>query len=418
MSTFSQWILDAAPFSRIAVGGMGLALVSCLLALLLRARLATLQRGPAFLILLCALSLLTATGAAIAGVEVGRGNLAEQLVAREAPAVGLDITRGIARQLACLALLGPIALVSLLSAGLLRWVSRKGPVVRPSRAAVVLRTVVVLPLLVGALGASAYGLWVHAGYVAITSADPPSKESAMLERLQQAYHLLRLIRAVIMVAAGAGLISAIAWARSAGGRPPGRARVAIAAATFAVGLGAFILTRAGAADRMPLTILKGNRRNSFGIVYAQEMPRFSRCLPAPAGAPVLEFSPNKVLFNRGLVNPGELHDNLATQRSLLPLLHPGEPLSPPALLVLADVATPTNRVIPYLEQAGEIEIFMVGSNPRPFASRTLGIIDRWEFCFGAFSLRPDGVSLSAYRTWRDLALAVERSGAVLGIAAR
>jgi hypothetical protein len=87
MSTFLQGGVDAAPFSWIAVVGVGVALVSCLLALLLRAPLATQQHGCAFPILLCSLALLTATGATIAGVEVGRGDLAAQLVAREAPAV-------------------------------------------------------------------------------------------------------------------------------------------------------------------------------------------------------------------------------------------------------------------------------------------------------------------------------------------
>jgi hypothetical protein len=397
---------------------MGLALVSCLLAWLLRARLATMRSGPTVPTLLCALALLVAAGAAISGVEVGRGNLAEQLVAREGPEVAADIVaRGIARQLVCLALLGPIALVSLLSAVLLRRASRS-PAVWSSRTAVALGTALVLPMIVGTLGTSIYGLWVHAGYVAITYVDPPSKEAAMFDRLQHAYHMLRLMRASIVVSAGAGLGLAILWARSAATRPPSRARIAMAGAVFAAGLGAFISARVHAADRTPLPILTSNQRNSFGIVYAQEMPRFSGCLPPSGGAPVLEFSPNEVLFDRGQVSPGELSDKLATQRRLFPLLHPGVPLPAAALLVLADVATPTDRVIPYLERAGEIEIFIVGSNPRPFASRTLGIIDRWEFCLRAFSLRQDGVPLSSYRTWRDLSLAVERSAAVLGIAAR
>lgn len=178
------------------------------------------------------------------------------------------------------------------------------------------------------------------------------------------------------------------------------------------------MTRAHAADRVPLPILTSNQRNSLGIVYAQRLPRFSRCLQAPAGAPVLELSGNEVLFNRGLVSPGELAKKLATHRDLLPLLHPGEPLPAPALLVLADVATPTDKVIPYLERAAEIEIFMVGSAPRSVASRTLGVIDRREFCSRAFSLRANGAPLSAYPTWGDLALAVERSAAVIGITAR
>jgi len=417
MSPLFQRLVEAAPFTWISAAGMGLALVSCLLMWLLRARLATPRRRPMVPILLCVLALLTATGTAIAGVEVGRRDLAEQLVGREAPEVASDIiARGIARQLVCLALLGPIALVSLLSAGLLRWVL-KGQAVWPSRTTVALGMAVVLPMIIGTLGASIYGLWVHAGYVAITYVDPPSKEPAMFERLQQAYHLLRLMRASIVVSAGAGLVSAIVWARSAGARPAGRTHLAMAGAIFVAGLGAFVSARVHAADRTPLPILTNNQRNSFCIVYSQEMPRFSRCAPSE-GAPVLEFSPDKVLFDRGLVSPGELNDKLATQRSLFPLLHPGAPLPAPALLVLADVATPTDRVIPYLERAGEIEILIVGSNPHPFASRTLGLIDRREFCLGAFSLRQDGVPLSAYQTWRDLSLAVERSAAVLGIAAR
>ena len=91
--------------------------MSCLLPLLLRARLPIPQRGRAIPILVCALALLTGTGAAMAGVEIGRGEIAQQLLAREAPAVASDITRGIVRQLVCLALLGLMALVSLLAAG-------------------------------------------------------------------------------------------------------------------------------------------------------------------------------------------------------------------------------------------------------------------------------------------------------------
>ena len=115
------------------------------------------------------------------------------------------------------------------------------------------------------------------------------------------------MRASIVVSSGAGLISVIVWARSAGARPPGRTRAAMAGAMFAAGLGMFILARVHAADGTPLPILTNNQRNSFGVVYSQEMPRFSRCLPAPEGAPALEFSPNKVLFNREFVSPGELH---------------------------------------------------------------------------------------------------------------
>jgi hypothetical protein len=75
-------------------------------------------------------------------------------------------------------------------------------------------------------------------------------------------------------------------------------------------------------------------------------------------------------------------------------------------------------MFPYLFYAGEIEIVMVGSTRRPFTSRTLGIIERREFCYRAFLLGEDGVPVSSYRTWRDLALAVDRSATSLRIAAR
>ena len=419
MSASFQSVAEAAPFSWLAVVGMGVALASCLLAFLLRTRIVASRRGRAFPALFCSLALLIATGAAVVGVEVGRREVAEQLLGPDAAAVASDtVARGIVRQLACLALLGPIALVSLLSAALFRWIQRRESAARPSRATVALGTTLVLPVVVGALGASIYGLWVHAGYVANAYVDPSGKELALLERLQQAYHLLRLLRASIVVSAAAGLVSTILWVRSGAAQPPSRGRVAMAGALFAAGLGAFVLTRAHAADGTPLSILTGNQRSSFGVVYTQKMPHFSRCQPPAARAPVLEFSPQDVLFDRGSVSPGELKDRLATQRDLFPVLHPGEPLPPPALMVVADVATPIDRVMPYLERAGEIEIFMVGANPRSFESRTLGIIDRREFCFRAFFLREDGVSLSTYRTWGDLALAVERSAAVLKTVAR
>ena len=133
---------------------------------------------------------------------------------------------------------------------------------------------------------------------------------------------------------------------------------------------------------------------------------------------MLEFRADDVWFDFGQVSPKDVRDKLVTEQMSFPLLHPGQPLPPPALLVLADVATPIDRMLPYLFYAGEIEIVMVGSNPSPFVSRTLGVIERREFCFRAFSLREDGVPLSRYRTWRDLALAVDRSATVLRMAVR
>jgi len=421
MSTFFESLVResfvrAAPLSWIAAAGMGVALASCLVAVLLRARLARPLRWRAFPIFLCALALLTATAAAFAGVEIGRRDLAGQLETREAlvEAASDAISRGIPRQLTGLALLGPIALVSLASAGLLRWVLRQRPAVPPSRAAVALGMTFVLPLIVGALGASTYGFWMHAGYIGLADVSPFNQDRVMLQRLQQGAHLLTLLRASITVSAGAGLIAAIVWARSAGARPLGHAGVAMASAIFAAGLGAFASTRGQAGDR-PLPILTDNQRNSLGIV----MPRFSRCRPRSTPASVLEFSANDVTFDRKQVSPEDFRDKLVTYRDLFPLFfYPKKPPVPPTLLVLADVATPIDSMLPYLFYAGDIEILMVGSNPRPFTSTTLGILGRREFCYGAFSLRDDGVPLSRYRTWRDLVLAVDRSATILRIAAR
>jgi len=69
-------------------------------------------------------------------------------------------------------------------------VLRKLAAVPPSRTAVLLGTTVVLPLLIGALGASIYGLWVHAGWIGLSDVEPWDKERVMLQRLRQADHLL------------------------------------------------------------------------------------------------------------------------------------------------------------------------------------------------------------------------------------
>lgn len=423
MSRLFQTFVDAAPFSWIAAG-MGVALTSLLLAVLLRARLARPQRWLAFPVL-CSLALLTAAAVAIASVEVGRRDVAAQLGMREAfvSADSVVIARGIARQLTGLVLLGPVALASLASAGLLRWALRRRPAVPTSRATIVLGATLVLPLIIGALGASIYGLRVHSAFHA--QWDPISWEPAVFHRLQQTRHLLTLLRAGIVASAGAGLIAAVVWARSAGTRPLGRSRVATASAIFAAGLGAFVSTRGRAAER-PLPILTSNQRDDlshFGIVYSQEMPRFSRCQPLSDPAPMLEFSGKDVLFDRVQVSPEEFRDKLDTYRRLFPLLHPGKTVPPSTLLVLADVVTPIDRTIPYLLYAdllypGKVEIVMVGSNPLSFASKTLGLIERHEFCSRVFSLREDAVPLSRYRTWRDLAEAVDRSAAVLRISAQ
>src|SRR4051812_11584087 len=154
MSTFLQTFVDAAPFSWIAAAGMGLALASCLGAVLLRARLATAQRWLP-LAILCCLALLTTTAAAIAAVEIGRHDVAGQLGTREElfNVESVVIARGIERQLTGLALLGPIALGTLVSARLLRWDLREHRAVPPSRARVALGVTVPLSLIIGALGA-------------------------------------------------------------------------------------------------------------------------------------------------------------------------------------------------------------------------------------------------------------------------
>ena len=354
MSTFLHGAVDAAPFSWIAAAGTGVALVSCLLALLLRARLATPQRRRAIPLLVCALALLTAIGAAIAGVDIGRGDLAEQLVAREAPAVASDITRGIARQLAGLALLGPIALVSLLSAGLLRLVFRKGP----SRSAFARRSRARHGR--GAAAAPRRSWRVHLWIVGARRL----RRDRLRGSAQQGIRDARTTAAGVSLAApdarehrglgGRGLdrgcrVGAIGGTSAARPRWDGDSMRPVRCWHGSLHRDSRARSRSGATadpDEQPTKQLRHR-------VLARDAAVLS--LPAASpGAPVLEFSANAVLFNRGLVSPGEFAEKLATQRSLLPLLHPGEPLPPPELLVLADVATPTDRVIPYLERAGEI----------------------------------------------------------------
>lgn len=181
---------------------------------------------------------------------------------------------------------------------------------------------------------------------------------------------------------------------------------------FVAGLFAFTSTRGQAADRRPLPVLPHVADTSF----ASKVPSLSPCLPTEP-APVLEFASDLVRLGSIDVAPNEFRPYFDGVRNNYALLHAGRPM--PFLIIVADRATPTGRIIPYLQQvSGGTSILVASATPRPIASMTLGTIARYELCGRTFRLtsREKATPISRYRSWSDVAAAINSNAEILEVA--
>ena len=240
--------------------------------------------------------------------------------------------------------------------------------------------------------------------------DPSMKTAELLRSIDGAYPAIEAARVGLLLLVAVGAIITVVVSRRGALRPVSSVRIAAAVLVFLAGLFAFTMTRGQAADRHPLPILP----HVADASYASKVPSISPCLPHEP-APALEFANDFVRLNASRVDPDdEFRDRLLVARMNHPLLHAGRPM--PFLIVEADRATPTDRIIPYLQKVTEDTTILVASaTSRPFLSKTLGTIARYEYCGRTFRLsyEPTAPPLGRYRSWSDVAAAISRNSEIL-----
>ncbi|HXU81858.1 MAG TPA: hypothetical protein VN914_10710 [Polyangia bacterium] len=398
---------DCAPYAAGALGAAGLGLVAMLVgATIVRKRLGS--RAALTWLTAGTLSFGVAVALGVAAIRAGRLDLATATLpgaaAREA-----DVTyQGVQLQVLGSALIGGSILVFAIARACLSLVTRP-------RAASWFAVAWLLPLAPVAAGALGYGLRLGRGITDVSLAPPAGKALGLFQAVEAAQVVLGWARLALGGAVVLAAVVAIAAWRRAGpvNTVPSR-KVFGAGLLLLAGVAAYLMTRDHAVDRGPLPFLAAG---ALSASEASTLPRVSSC-PAPAeSAPLLSFEGNAVTLNAAPVDPGQFQEQLRATRASYPLLHEGR--APSLLMIVrASPRTPITSLIPYLERAGAGEIHVASAVLRHFQSRTLGRIERYEYCGRPLRLSDTGMPLSTFATWSELSAAMERSRAPMEMAAK
>jgi hypothetical protein len=413
-----ETVVDAGPYSFVVLGVAAAALILGVVACVLGHRRRLWKGLPGRLAVAAVSLVLLALGFVVAAAQDRRSVVIDQLLLNSAAVnYGGDATRmvnlGIRVQFAGLVFLGGLMLLALtvVTLGLtLSWrteaISRRRTLAMSRLRAIAL----LLPAWPPAAGFLVYGLRMNKGFWGVAGVDPSMKTAELLRSIDGAYPIIEAARIGLLLLVALGAITAVvAWRRGAL-RPVSSVRLAAGALVFLAGLFAFAASRGQAADRHPLPILP----YVADAPYASKVPSVSPCLPLES-APVLKFTNDLVKLDWAPVDPDEFRDRLAALLNNDALLHGGRPMPP--LIVEADPATPTDRIIPYLRKVDDMTILVASATSRPFLSKTLGTIARYEFCGRTFRLvyKETATRLDRYRTWSDVAAAVSRNPGILEI---
>lgn len=416
MNQLRETVLDTAPYSFVALAATATALILGAAACLLRHRRRIWTGLPGYLATTAALVVLLALGFGAAAAQAWRSVIIRQLLQSTRRAEGdvnaAMVNLGIRVQFAALVFTGALMLVALavLAVGLtLSW---RTEAMRGQRSLAVsrLRTVaLLLPACPAAAGVLLYGLRMNQAFMAVAETTPSMKTVELLRSIDGAYPIIEAARVGLLLLVAVGLVATVVlWSRG-GLRPVSSVRLAAGVLIFLAGLSAFTFTRGHAADRRPLAILP----HAADAAYASKVPRMSPCPPTES-APVLEFASDFVRLDWSHVDPDEFQAHFETVRNNYGLLHGGRPM--PFLIVIADRATPTDRIVSYLQKVPDGTAVLVASAAsHPVLSKTLGTIARYEFCGRTFSLthRETATHLSRYGSWSDVAAAISGNSGIL-----
>jgi hypothetical protein len=420
MNELREIVLDTGPRSFAVLGVAATALILGVVACVLGHRRRSWTGLPGHFALAAGSLVLLASGFVVAAVQGWRSVVIFQLLQSTRAAEGdADAERavilGTSVQFAGFVFIGALVLLALIVASLGLALSWRTEAMRGHRSLAMSRlraVALLLPAWPAAAGLLLYGLRLNDGYTAVTYVEPFKKTTELLRSIDGAYPIIEAARVALLVLVGLGAIATVVVSRRAARRPVSSARLAASVLIFLAGLFAFTSTRRQAADRRPLPILP----NVVDAAYANKMPSISPCLSGEP-APALEFTSDLVRLNGTPADADdEFRDHLLVFRIQYPLLHAGRQM--PFLIVEAEPAASTNRIIPYLQKLTEDTTILVASaTSHPVLSKTLGTIARYQFCGRMIRLtfRETATPLSRYRSWSDVAAAINRSSEVLEV---
>ena len=411
MNQLRETVVDTGPYSFVIVGMAAMALILGVVACVLGHRRQIWTGLPGQLAVAAALLVLLASGFMVAVVQAWRSVVVYQLLQNAGTAEFVraqTVNLGIRVQFAGLVFIGALILLALTVMSLGMTLSWRTDAIRGQRSVAASRlygSALLLPAWAAAAGALLYGLRMNKGFWDVAGTEPAMKSAELLRSIDGAYSIIDAARVGLLVLAALGSITTVVlWMRGAL-RPVSSVRIAASVSVFIAGLFAFTSTRGLAADRHPLPILPHVAHAS----YASKAPSLWPCQPTES-APVLEFANDFVRLDSSQVDPNEFQAHLVTAGNNYALDHAGRPM--PFLIVMADRATPIDRIIPYLQKVPEGTTILVASTTsRAVLSKTLGTIARYEFCGRTFRLiyRKTATPLSRYRRWSDVAAAISRS---------
>jgi hypothetical protein len=409
MNDLRETVLDTAPYSFLLLGATAAALILGAVACLLGHRRRRWRGLPGHLALAAGSVVLLVLGCGVAAGHAWRSVVIRELLQSTRPADGdvnaAMVNLGIRVEFAMLVFIGALTLLALAMVALGLTLSWRTEAMRgqQSPAASRLTTIaLLLPICPVAAGVLLYGLRMNGGFMAVAATAPSMKTVELLQSIDGAQSILEPARVALLLLVALGSIATVvSWGRGAL-RPVSSVHLAASALLFLAGLFAFTATRGHAADRRPLPILP----HATDASYASKVPSMSPCPPTES-APTLEFASDFVRLDWSHVNPDDFQAHFETARNNYRLLHDGRPM--PFLILVADRATPTARIVPYLQKVPDGTAVLVASaTSHPVLSKTLGTIPRYEFCGRTFNLtyRETATHLSRYGSWSDVAAAV------------
>ena len=228
---------------------------------------------------------------------------------------------------------------------------------------------------------------------------------------------------VVLAAAGAVMLAGAAVWIASRAEEPGRPRSRLGAAlVLLLGLAAYRATRPLAAD--------GARpfpSPEPGEAECPAPPDLARALP-PEGlcdgwldGPVIQVRGGRALLDGVALTPDDVGKSLAGKRGLLAAMRGARPMPRLWATLVAPGSTPLAELTPYLLAVrdglrGDVAIATVRPD-RAVSTRTLGELTTGPLCcMTPVHLADDGVPLSAFETWGDLARAAAGARDTLAVA--
>jgi hypothetical protein len=271
-----------------------------------------------------------------------------------------------------------------------------------------------LVLLVAAIACVLYAGDLIFGFGAVANADAATKADLVRTMLEEASAKLSIARLfAVGAAAVAAAIALVVCVRAARAGAVVRApALAMSGLVFAVGAGAFALTRGMAHDAEHPIVPSA----ALSLFWPEELepPVLSRCEEAPV-MPIVVVNGDRTTLDHRRMTPELMAQDLETLRRNWDVLHPYERFSDKVALV-ADRSATSASIAPWLRaiQAAEYSrVSIVTRRTSTVETRTLGGLERHSMCFASFVLDESGRPLREFPRWSHLASAAAEGGLIV-----